>query len=264
VVSGQLQLAWGVGFVLPTNDVVAQIMSAGANQAATMLLGMPAVQIRAVLNDLGPAEVARVVVGAHPDRKADLLGVIGSDRMPAVLSRLTVHQLADVISVLPIEVALRLVRDMSPRAAADLLLEIPTQRRAALQEAMTPSRPDEFAATVYQRQAQESILRIATRVSWLDQSAGSLLSEVFGRTVQVMIRYRADEVFTEVDLHAAAQAADWRRIVGLVVLSNATPVPGVASMLRDLRAMGHPVELVPWADDRDDGTFKRALVRIVG
>ena len=127
--------------MLPTNDVVTQIMSASANQAASMLLGMPAVQIRAVMNELGPAEVARVVVGAHPDRKADLLGIIGSDQMPAVLSRLTVHQLADVITVLPIDVAVRLARDMSPRAAADLLLEIPTQRRAALQEAMAPEPP---------------------------------------------------------------------------------------------------------------------------
>ena len=238
-------------------------MSANANQAASMLLGMPTVQIRAVVNELGPAEVARVVVGAHPDRKADLLGVIGSDQMPAVLSRLTVHQLADVVTVLPIDVAVRLVRDMSPRAAADLLLEIPTQRRASLQDAMAPSRPDEFAATVYQRQAEESILRIATRASWLDQAAGSLLSEVFGRTVQVMIRYRPDPVFTEVDLHAAAQAADWRRIVGLVVLTNAAPTPGVAVLIRDLRAVGHVVDVVPWIDDRDDGSFKRALVRLV-
>ncbi len=250
--------------MLPTNDVVTRIMSANANQAASMLLGMPTVQIRAVVNELGPAEVARVVVGAHPDRKADLLGVIGSDQMPAVLSRLTVHQLADVVTVLPIDVAVRLVRDMSPRAAADLLLEIPTQRRASLQEAMAPSRPDEFAATVYQRQAEESILRIATRASWLDQAAGSLLSEVFGRTVQVMIRYRPDPVFTEVDLNAAAQAADWRRIVGLVVLTNAAPTPGVAVLIRDLRAVGHVVDVVPWIDDRDDGSFKRALVRLAG
>jgi hypothetical protein len=175
-----------------------------------------------------------------------------------------VHQLADVVTVLPIDVAVRLVRDMSPRAAADLLLEIPTQRRASLQDAMTPSRPDEFAATVYQRQAEESILRIATRASWLDQEAGSLLSEVFGRTVQVMIRYRPDPVFTEVDLHAAAQAADWRRIVGLVVLTNAAPTPGVAVLIRELRAVGHVVDVVPWIDDRDDGSFKRALVRLVG
>ena len=250
--------------MLPASEVVAQIMSASANHAANMLLGMPAVQIRAVMHELGPAEVARVVVGARPDRKADLLGVIGSDQMPAVLARLTVHQLADVITVLPIDVAVRLARDMSPRAAADLLLEIPTQRRAALQEAMAPSRPDEFAATVYQRQAEESILRIATRVSWLDQAAGSLLSEVFGRTVQVMIRYRPEPVFTEVDLHAAAQAADWRRIVGLVVLTNAAPAPGVAVLIRDLRAIGHVVDVVPWIDDRDDGSFKRALVRLAG
>jgi MgtE intracellular N domain len=250
--------------VLPTRDVITQIMSASANHAANMLLGMSTVQIRAVMNDLGPADVARVVVGAHPDRKAGLLGIIASDQMPAVLSRLTVHQLAEVVTVLPIDVAVRLVRDMSPRAAADLLLEIPTQRRAALQEAMTPSRTDEFAATVYQRQAEESILRIATRVSWLDQSTGSLLSEVFGRTVQVMIRYRPDSAFTEVDLHAAAQTADWRRIVGLVVLVNATPSPGVAVLIRDLRAMGQLIEVVPWVDDRDDGSFKRALVRLAG
>jgi Mg/Co/Ni transporter MgtE len=250
--------------VLPTNDVIAQIVSARANHAANMLLSMHAVQIRAVLNDLGPSEVARVLVGAHPDRKADLIGVIGTDRIPEVLSRLTVHQLADMVAVLPIEVAVALVRDMSPRAAADLLLEIPTQRRVVLQEAMAPSRPDEFTATVYQRQAQESILRIATRVSWLDQSAGSLLTEVFGRTVQVMIRYRPDAAFTEVDLNAAAQTADWRRIVGLVVLTNAKPATGVLSLIRDLRATGRPTVVVSWVDDGDDGSFKRALVQLAG
>lgn len=248
--------------MLPANDVIAQIMSAGANQAASMLLCMPGVQIRAVINDLGPAEVARVLVGAHPDRKADLLAVIGSDRIPAVLSRLTVHQLAEVVSVLPIDVAVRLVHDMSPRTAADLLLEIPTQRRAVLQEAMTPSRPDEFAATVYQRQAEESILRIATRVSWLDQAAGNLLSEVFGRPIAVCIRYRPDTVLSETDVATVARAVDWRRIQGLVLLTNATPQAEVAPMVRDLRARGQAVEVVPWLDERDDGSFKRALVKL--
>jgi hypothetical protein len=250
--------------VLSTDDFIAQIVSAKANHAANMVLSMPWVQIQAVMGDLGPSEVARVLVGAHPDRKADLIGVIGSDRIPAVLSRLTVHQLADMVSVLAIEVAVALVRDMSPRAAADLLLEIPTQRRVALQEAMTPTRPDEFAATVSQRQAEESILRIATRVSWLDQSAGSLLAEVFGRTVQVMVRYRPDAAFTEVDLHGAAKAADWRRIVGLVVLTNAKPATGIPSVIRELRIMGRSADVVSWLDNGDDGSFKRALVQLAG
>ncbi len=248
--------------MLLINDLVAMITSAGANQAASTLLNLPAHQIRAVMAELSPGEVARLLIGARHDRKADLLAIIGTDRMPAVLSRLTVHQLADVISVLPIEFAIALVRDMSPRTAADLLLEMPSQQRAMLQQAMAPRRPDQFAATVYQRQAVESVLRIATRVSWLDQASGHLLTEVFGRTVQVTIRYRTDSVFTENDLHAAEASPDWLRISGLLVLTNATPVAGLAAMLRDLRQRGRAVELVPWVDDRDDGAFKRALVRL--
>jgi hypothetical protein len=255
-----------VGYVLgqmPTKHVIAMLNSVGAAQGADTLLSMPGDRIEVLMNEMTPAEVGRLLDGARTDRKGDLLAVIGPHRAPAILSRFTIHQLADLVSSLPLQGAVDLLRSMSPHAAADLLLEIPTQRRMMLQEVLVPSQPEQFTSAVYHREVEQSMLQIATRISWLDQVAGALLAEVMGRPFQIMVRHRPDASFTGDDLRIVASLVDWRRVVGAVVLTNAAPADSVAPAIRELRQYGQAIDVVRWHNDGDDGQFKRALVRLI-
>ena len=249
---------------MPTKHVIAMLNSVGAAQGADTLLAMPGDRIEVLMSEMTPAEIGRLLDGARADRKADLLAVIGPHRAPMILARFNIHQLADLVSSLPLAGAVDLLRSMSPHAAADLLLEIPTQRRLMLQAVLAPRQPQEFTSAVYHREVEESVVRIATRVSWLDQAAGHLLAEVMGRPFQIVMRHMPEAPFSGEDLRSAAGQVDWRRVVGALVLTNANPADTLGPVVRELRQFGHAIDVVRWQNDGDDGLFKRALVRLVG
>jgi hypothetical protein len=96
----------------------------------------------------------------------------------------------------------------------------------------------------------------------VDPRVGSLLTEVFGRPVQILVKDRPAGSFANADLRGAIGATDWRRIAGLVIVTNAVLDPGLPAALRDARQHGFVVEVVHWEDERDDGALKRTLVRL--
>lgn len=254
---------------MPTKHVIAMLNSVGAAQGADTLLSMPGDRIEVLMNEMTPAEVARLLDGARADRKADLLAVIGPHRAPAILSRFTIHQLADLVSSLPMHGAADLLRSMAPYAAADLLMEIPTQRRMMLQEVLVPRQPEQLTAAVYHREVEQSLVQIATRISWLDQAGGAIMAEVMGRPFQIMARHLPDATFSGDDLRTVAALIDWRRVVGGIVLTNATVqtdatgADSISPVIRELRQYGHAIDVVRWTNDGDDGLLKRALVRLI-
>jgi hypothetical protein len=249
---------------MPTKHVIAMLNSAGAAQGADTLLAMPADRIEVLIDEMTPTEVGRLLAGARADRKADLLSAIGPYRAPSILALFTVHQLADLVSSLPMPAAVNLVRSMNPHAAADMLMEIPTQQRLILQEeVLAPQQPQDLTSTAYHREVEESVSRIATQVTWLDQPGGHLLAEVMGRPLEIVMRHMPEAPFDGDDVRAAAGRVDWRRAVGALVLTNATPTDTVSPVIRELREHGHPINVVRWLNEGDDGILKRALVRLV-
>jgi hypothetical protein len=153
---------------------------------------------------------------------------------------------------------------MPPASSAALLLEIPTQRRSMLQEALGLGQPTmEAAVSTYYRAAEMSVARIATGTSRLDHTPGDLLAEVMGRPFQISIRFHGDAPYTGDDLRLVAGRVDWRRVMGMLVLTNATPADTIAGVIRELRHYGHAVDVVRWLNEADDGVMKRALVRLL-
>jgi hypothetical protein len=246
----------------PLDDVIARIMSAGAMEAANMLLTLPASQWRAVVVAIGPAQAARLLVNARVDRMADLVTNIGFDLLPAVLAQLSMRQLADVISELPFELALRVAEQLPPSLRAELLLALPTQQRVALQAALPPPPGPQEGAEEYLRQVEASLARIASSVSWLDRAAGALVVEVFGRPIQVLVRYRVTGSLPEEELHAVVRAVDWRQAGALILVTNVNASPALMAAQRELVRLGYPLDVLTWLDERNDGELKRTLVRL--
>jgi Mg/Co/Ni transporter MgtE len=248
---------------MPTKHVIAMLNAAAPEQAAGTLLAMPADRVEVLLAEMARTEVARLLMGSRADRKAELVAVIGAHRIPAILALFNLRQLADLVTALPLSVAVELLRCVAPTAAADLLLEVPADLRPALREALATSQPEEFSSAVYRREAGELVVRVASRASWIDQATGHLLAEVMGRPFEIVVRYLPDGAFSGDDLRGAAARVDWSRVIGMVVLTNANPANACGPAIRELHASGRPADVVTWLNVGDDGLFKRAIVKLV-
>lgn len=243
------------------DDVLARIAAAHAADGAAMVLDLPWQQTRAVLAALGPREVARLLLGVRADRLAELLDRVPPEMLPAVLANLSVPEIAELLPLVPLQTAVRVATSLPPPTAANLLLALPTQHRVVLQRYL-PIAAEAAPAGGYLEQAEQAVRRATGTANWLDPRGGALLTEVFGRPVLIVIRDRPSGVFSAADLLAAVGATDWRRVSGLVVVTNAALDPGVGGGLREARQRGYLVEVVQWQDERDDGLLKRTLVRI--
>ena len=249
---------------MPLRDVIAMLNSVNPAYGVDDLLAMPAMRVEAVMAELTVAEIARLLTGSRVHRRAELLAAIGPVRGVTVLTRMPPHELAELISSLPLPVAVGVLRGMPSAASAGLLLELPTQRRAMLQEALGLGQPTmEAAVSTYYRDAEMSVVRIATGLSRLDHTPGDLMAEVMGRPFQISIRYHGDAPYNGDDLRLVATRVDWRRVMGLLVMTNATPADTIAGVTRELRHQGHAVDVVRWLNEADDGVMKRALVRLL-
>jgi len=227
-----------------------------------MVLDLPWPQIRAVLAALGPREAARLLLGVRADRVAVLLEHIAPAMLPAVLAHLTVPQIAELVPLVPMQAAVRVVTHLPPDVSAHLLLMLPTQHRAVLQQVL-PAPATIGPEGGYRSQAEQAVRRATGTVSVVDPRGGVLATEVFGRPIQVLVRDRPGSTFGAGDLQAAIGATDWRHVAGLLVLTNAPVDPGLPAALREARQHGYRVEAVHWQDERDDGALKRILVRLV-
>jgi hypothetical protein len=117
---------------------------------------------------------------------------------------------------------------------------------------------------MYERQARESVVRAAPNVSWLDQSSCDIAADLFGRRVHVAIRFVPETGLLQVDVVRAVRHADWMGIAGMLVVTNAAPAEPALLEAKHQQQAGRRVELIRWADRRDDGVLKRTLVRLAG
>jgi hypothetical protein len=219
-----------------------------------MVLDLPPPIIPTVLDALGPREVARMLLGVRADRVEELFSYVPPALLSAALAQLSVDQLAELVPLVRLESAIRLVAHLAPDTASAVLLALPTQYRQVLRERLPPPTPSD-----YQHRAEQAVRRATGNLTPMGPLG--TVTEVFGRPIQVVVRDRPGATFGPGDLVAAIGAADWRRVVGVIVLTNATLDPGLGAALRDARNRGYVVEVVAWQDERDDGMLKRSLVR---
>jgi hypothetical protein len=202
-------------------ELLDRIVRAPAGDAAAMVLDLPPPIIRTVLDVLGPREVARLLLGVRADRVDELLSYVSSSLLAAALAQLSVPQVAELVPLVPVESAVRLVAHLAPDRASALLLDLPTQYRQVLWDRRPPPAPSD-----YPRRAAQAVRRAAGHATPLDPRGGSLQTEVFGRPVQVVVRDRPGAVFGSADLAAAIGAAEWRRVAGVVCSDQCGARPG--------------------------------------
>lgn len=248
---------------MPTKQVIALLTSAKPAQAAGILLSMTPDRVAVLLTELDPAHTARILLAAR-DRRADVFMAIPAEQVPQVLAHLSMPQFVELLVAVPPPAAAQLLRDRPPRWAADILSELPPETSTRLRAILTEDQSEAFSSAVYERRAAESVVGIATRVSWSDQRACDLLAEVFGKQVHIAVRYLPRAPLTASDVDLAASYAHWGHIVGLVLLTNVALDDSGSQQARAFTRSGRPLEALRWIDERDDGAFKRALVRLAG
>jgi MgtE intracellular N domain len=247
---------------MPVKQVLAMLRASKPAAAANVLLALTADRVGVLMTELEPPDVARILLGAKPAQKAELLAWVPADARLPVLRQLSTPQLIGLLSELPPAPAARILTDLPPRVAAELFVELAADVRGRLGEPLAQTQPDEFWSVLYDRRAAETLVSVASRVSWLDERAAELQAEVFGQQVHVAVRYRARPGLTGPDLAEAAARVSWPEVAGLLVLTQLGLADSAKSEAEVIRRSGFPVEAIRWADDSDDGTLKRALVRL--
>jgi hypothetical protein len=249
---------------MPTKHVVAMLLASKPAQATTALLAMTPNRIRTLLGELPAANLGRMVHAAGARDKATLVATLSPSQLRDALSDLSAMHLVQILTDLPPELGWAVLRDVPARAAAGLIVELPAERQRRLEDLLPPDKSAELTSALYERRVTEAIVRSVERTTRLDDRTGDLRAELFGRVVQIAVRYVAGVTLTGPDVAAAASNAKWREIAGLLVLTNAESAETARTQVSEFCRAGTPIEVVTWLDTRDDGAFKRSLVRLAG
>jgi MgtE intracellular N domain len=247
---------------MPTQQVIAMLRAIRPAQALGVLASMPIDRITHVMTHMEPADLAAMMFALDPRKQVELLEMVPADRRLLIFNELSMRQLADLLPMATTDIAAQILAGVSISAAAELLSDISSDVAARL----LPLLPDGHTVlqAMYERQARESVVRAAPKVSWLNQNTCDLAADVFGRRIYVAIRFLPDPSPIQLDIDRAAGSADWTSIAGMLVVTNRRP--GEPALLQAARQQlaGHHVELLRWIDQRDDGALKRALVKLGG
>jgi MgtE intracellular N domain len=245
---------------MPTQQVIAMLKAAKPAQAFGVLSSMPIDRITHVMTSMEPADLTAMLLALRPRQQVEFLAMIPPERRPLIFSRLSMGQFADLLPAVTPEIAAQMLADVSTAAAAELLSDMPPNAAARLVPLLP--RGSAVVQAMYEIQARESVVRAAPNVSWLDQGSRDLAADVFGRRVQVAIRFLPETSSMPVDVDRAVGHADWGSIAGMLIVTNLRPGEPALLQVKHQQQAGRPVELVRWLDQRDDGVLKRALVRL--
>jgi hypothetical protein len=247
---------------MPIRNVIAMLRASKPADAANVFLSMTQDRIGLLMLEFEPADLARMLHSAKPAQKPGLVAAMPAERRLPVLRQLSMTQLVELIAGLPPGPAALLLSDIPPRVAAEVYAELPGELKQRLPELLGRSQPVEFWSVLYERRAAEAVVGAARRVSWLDERAGELLAEVFGKLVHVALRYRPETPLTGTDIDHAANRGNWREIAGMVLLTNVLVAESARGQIQAISDSGRPIEALHWASEADDGVFKRVLVRM--
>jgi hypothetical protein len=243
---------------MPVDHIATIVRTSGPERAAAILASLPADRLIALAEALGPAALADVLLAADPAGRDRLLITMPADRTADVLSELSAEEAADVLASVPPEVAARVLLAESAPVATHILTAASGDVRERLCQTLEAA-GSPVPGLVYQRLVAASLCRLVpAAVRPLPDDTGFAV-EVFGRTVQVAARVLAGHVLADADLYAAASLADWTHVHGYVLVT-AADTRATLAYARSLSAAGYPLEVVCWADERDDAGLKHAIV----
>ena len=247
---------------MPTQHVIAMLKAAHPAQAFDVLAAMPVERFALVTTTMDPADLTAILMGIDPRRQTDLLSMLPAERRLLMFQQLSKRQLADLIPAIDPNIGVEMIAGLPTGSAAELLSSMPsatvTRLLGLLPEAGAVIR------AMYERHARESVVGAAHTVSWPDESMCDLVAEVLGHWLHVAIRFQPGPQSTPLDVDGAASDADWTSVSGMLLMTNAKPGGPSAQKALQLEQAGRKLEIVQWIDKRDDGTLKRALVRLVG
>lgn len=249
---------------MPIKHVVAMMLACKPADAVAILMNMTPDRFGALVDEIPPAYLGRMVIAARPGEKEALVAALPPECWRSVLSALSTAEIGQVLSTVAAEFAWRILADMSPEAAANIFAELPEGLRRLLQKSTPPDLPSGLSSAMYVRSAVETIVRTASRTAWLDQRAGDVLAEIFGKSVHIAVRYRSGPALGDEDIVAEVRRARWEEIVGLLVVTNKAVLYTATNQAANIRRAGSPIEVIRWTNIEDNGVLKRSLVRLAG
>jgi hypothetical protein len=249
---------------MPAPQVIALLKASEPSQAAVTLLTFPVERIDALLALMQPADVAGMLAGSTAAQKRQLLAAMTTEKALLVLHELAAEHAANALAAMPAPRAASLLSAAPTRQARRILSELSETTRSEFGALMAPDRAAELFSAFYEQRVIDSVVRMTTAVSRLPCSTCDLMVAVLRRAIHVAVRYHGQAALVDHDIEAVATAADWNRIAGLVMVTDAELTDAALHYGYSVRSAGYAFELLRWTGERDDGALKRALVRLTG
>lgn len=253
-----------LGGSMPVTQLVAMMHGLPAQQAAGLLMSLPADRLDATLATMGLADIVKVLQAMKPGDQGAILSKLSLEQIAGLLRMVPAGQAARLLSSLSQDRMLALARDL-PATELPMLLELldPVHQDRLL-EGMDPDRADQFRAMRYQHEVAQALARTNVKVaSPVGGHGDALLVEIYGRSIVVTFHYQEHGVLPPHELRRAEAEAGRARAHGALAVSNAPLSEGVGTYHREALRWGRLINAVTWVDPRDDGVLARMLVGFV-
>ena len=248
------------GGMAPITQLAAMIRHSPPPAAISMLAGLPAERLGALVAAMSPAELARLMLGGKPEGRARLLEMFGDREIVRATAAITAEQSAAVLAGLPTARLRGLMGELPDPVKSALLTVLNDKQRDELLGGLEVGQAQGLRTSLYEQAVVGAMRRTNAEVTVPPGApAGIMCLRAFGRLVAIAVR-QGDDGRTGVP--AAEDAAYRLRAHGALFVTDHPIDPQVRRYCGEAREQGRPLSAVTWADERDDGNFKRTLATL--
>lgn len=245
---------------MPIVQLIGIVRGVSPRQAVDVLGGVPQDRLTAVLDALGPAEIARLLSAASGQFHATLIEALSEARLLDVLRTQSDANATSLLTGLPDARLEAVIATLPDSVVVMLLTTLPEHRQSRLLDAMTP----EQRATVLSRQYENAVADALARANMdlsipAGQPHGTVLAQGLGWRIAVTAGYADDGTAA---VHDAESAAVRVGANAALAVTQLRPSDSVVAYCRHARELGRPVDVVMWSGRPHDGQLKRTLASL--
>jgi hypothetical protein len=246
--------------MMPIVQLIEIVRSVPPRHAADLLRELPSDRLTAVMDGIGPAEIARLLTAATGKFHATLVESLTEIRLLDVLRAQSDAESIQLLASLPDDRLGGLVRSIPEARVATLLSTLPEARQAVVLRALDPGRRGAALSRKYEQDVADALTRANLDVGPAPGEApGMVLALGLGWRFAVAAGYSDDGTITVGEAEAAAYRLGAN---AALAITDQRPSDAVLAYCREAQSLGRPVAAVLWTGRQHDGPLKRTIVSL--
>jgi flagellar motility protein MotE (MotC chaperone) len=248
------------GGMMPVVALIEIVRSVPPRHAADLLRELPADRLNAVMDGIGPAEIARVLSAAPGDFRATLVESLTDVRLLDVLYAQSDAESGQLLASLPDGRLGDIVGFIPDTTLATLLSVLPESRQAKVLQALEPGRRGVALSRKYEQEVAEALARANLDVRpAVGEASGIVVAQGLGWLFAVAAGFGDDGTITVGEAEAAAYRLGAN---AALAVTDQRPADAVLAYCREAQAQGRAVAATMWTGRQHDGPLKRTVVSL--